>query len=200
MTNLSSHPPSRKLRLVSRSDSDPILKSNKRLPGIGDILSPYQALQHLEIDWNLLPADEARIQAMEAAALALPAMKYDLRYSRACVLALLDTLHIRLSSPKNIFIDSIKADLMAQQFNLILQQFDMPVLRHLEISQKFSGMLDMVKRQWVQLLKNVPAQDWPNLESVRIGVDVPYRYYMDSEREAEIAIWVSLSCRLNRQQ
>lgn len=192
-TNLSSiFSVDRKLCFTSSSDSTPEPKPLKRLPGIGDILSPYHALQHLEIDWNLLPATDIRIQAMEATALALPAMKYDLRYSRACVLALLERLHIRLSSPKNMIIDPIRADIMAQQFDLILQQFDMPFLRHLEISQTFVGMLDMVKRQWTQLLKSVPVQDWPSLESVRICVDVPYRYYIDAETEAEIPVWVSL--------
>ncbi|KAJ9113228.1 hypothetical protein QFC22_006067 [Naganishia vaughanmartiniae] len=183
-----------KLGLISQSDSPPLTKPNKRLPGIGDILSPYTALNDLEISWNLLPSTDLRIQAMEAAALALPAIKYDLRYSRACVLALLERLHIRLSSPKSVFIDSLRADTLAQQFDLILQQFDMPFLRHLEVSQCFVGMLDMVKRQWVQLLKSIPvgAGDWPSLESVKVCVHVPYRFYIDAEAEAGIAIWVSL--------
>jgi hypothetical protein len=165
--------------------------------GIGDILLPYHYLTTLEIDWHLLPPDDPRLGAMLDCANEIPTMRYDLRCSRACTLVSVGDLHISLGSGTSLM-DTPRAEMMGQQLDLILQQFDVPALRSLHFSHDFSGgNVDMLGAQWKKLLPAIRLQYWPYLEEIQICVVAPYHLSTrdgqpDGVDAVQTAIWVSL--------
>lgn len=85
---------------------------------------------------------------MHACANAIPILKSDLRCSRACTLLAVGDLHIALGSGTSLM-DSPRAEMLGEQLDLVLQQFDVPALRGLHVSHDFTGgNLDMLGAQW----------------------------------------------------
>lgn len=86
---------------------------------------------------------------------------------------------------------------LAGQLNLILQQFDLPDLRHLHISHDFNGDMESFKTQWNQILPEVRLQYWPRLKAVDICVAASYRFLsVDGTMQGiELPRWVRTQMR-----
>lgn len=161
-----------------------------RFQGIGDILLPYQNLAKLEIDWTVLDNMDPRIKAMKNFAKATPVMTSDFPFSHPCTLPTLVDVHIKLGTTSYLA-EYSEQERVAQQLDLILQQFDLPALRNFHLSYEAEVPVALLEEHWSGILSVVHCDRWPCLQTVQICVGP--RYQLESFcHGANKPIWVSL--------
>jgi hypothetical protein len=135
--------------------------------GIGDILLPYHRLQNLDIDWTILDEADPRIKAMQDFANAIPNMTSDLPFSHSCTLPTLVDLHIRLRTTSYLAQQS-ERERVAQQLELILQQFDLPALCNFHLSYQAEVPVASLEELWSGILSVIHLDRWLCLQTVQI--------------------------------